>query len=100
MIRRPPRSTLFPYTTLFRSVHVGEGGKPGLREDPDGELLVGAGEPDDEGHRQAKLSRRLDDAVRHVVAASDTAEDVEQDRAHGRISGDDPEGVQDRKSVV
>src|SRR2546427_1521954 len=26
MIRRPPRSTLFPYTTLFRSV----GGGPGL----------------------------------------------------------------------
>src|SRR5258708_22083531 len=28
MIRRPPRSTLFPYTTLFRSlgnVHQGEG---------------------------------------------------------------------------
>src|SRR3712207_8882680 len=24
MIRRPPRSTLFPYTTLFRSVIVGE----------------------------------------------------------------------------
>src|SRR3989442_6266811 len=23
MIRRPPRSTLFPYTTLFRSVTVG-----------------------------------------------------------------------------
>src|SRR2546428_918932 len=23
MIRRPPRSTLFPYTTLFRSIHVG-----------------------------------------------------------------------------
>src|SRR2546430_13622865 len=23
MIRRPPRSTLFPYTTLFRSHHVG-----------------------------------------------------------------------------
>src|SRR2546426_6820024 len=25
MIRRPPRSTLFPYTTLFRSVHHSEG---------------------------------------------------------------------------
>src|SRR5260221_10017821 len=25
MIRRPPRSTLFPYTTLFRSDHVTEG---------------------------------------------------------------------------
>src|SRR5256886_8332851 len=24
MIRRPPRSTLFPYTTLFRSGRVGE----------------------------------------------------------------------------
>src|SRR5260221_775591 len=24
MIRRPPRSTLFPYTTLFRSVHANE----------------------------------------------------------------------------
>src|SRR2546422_8403843 len=24
MIRRPPRSTLFPYTTLFRSIHRAE----------------------------------------------------------------------------
>src|ERR1035438_10913925 len=24
MIRRPPRSTLFPYTTLFRSPHPGD----------------------------------------------------------------------------
>src|SRR2546430_3804747 len=29
MIRRPPRSTLFPYTTLFRSGHVRHG-----RHDP------------------------------------------------------------------
>src|SRR3712207_7299512 len=27
MIRRPPRSTLFPYTTLFRSVRVGKVGQ-------------------------------------------------------------------------
>src|SRR2546422_7433530 len=26
MIRRPPRSTLFPYTTLFRSVGIGARG--------------------------------------------------------------------------
>src|SRR5260370_28762564 len=25
MIRRPPRSTLFPYTTLFRSIPIKEG---------------------------------------------------------------------------
>src|SRR3712207_8022420 len=30
MIRRPPRSTLFPYTTLFRST------VPGWRKGPDG----------------------------------------------------------------
>ena len=29
MIRRPPRSTLFPYTTLFRSPEVIEAGKTG-----------------------------------------------------------------------
>src|SRR5687767_16002883 len=26
MIRRPPRSTLFPYTTLFRSIATGDSG--------------------------------------------------------------------------
>src|SRR5690349_12065948 len=31
MIRRPPRSTLFPYTTLFRSLHFeGQGGAAGF----------------------------------------------------------------------
>nr|WP_261796911.1 hypothetical protein [Corynebacterium provencense] len=30
MIRRPPRSTLFPYTTLFRSVRVLDGIVDGL----------------------------------------------------------------------
>src|SRR2546426_12666371 len=32
MIRRPPRSTLFPYTTLFRSICGG--GSPGRIQDP------------------------------------------------------------------
>src|SRR5690349_24157477 len=32
MLRRPPRSTLFPYTTLFRSVDRGEH-VPGLEVD-------------------------------------------------------------------
>src|SRR3989449_7113677 len=34
MIRRPPRSTLFPYTTLFRSVHERGDGRPGHRDLP------------------------------------------------------------------
>src|SRR2546430_4979033 len=31
MIRRPPRSTLFPYTTLFRSGFRGPGRRTGVR---------------------------------------------------------------------
>src|SRR2546428_10237091 len=46
MIRRPPRSTLFPYTTLFRSYAVEHGvhrhaGQPLLLGQGDPELLVG-----------------------------------------------------------
>src|SRR3712207_8575624 len=49
MIRRPPRSTLFPYTTLFRSGQQRDGGvgararvrRPGqLREELEQRLLV------------------------------------------------------------
>src|SRR2546430_6716876 len=32
MIRRPPRSTLFPYTTLFRSLRANHSPNPGLRK--------------------------------------------------------------------
>src|SRR5256886_9944126 len=39
MIRRPPRSTLFPYTTLFRSQRPGGNG---ARERPRARLRLGA----------------------------------------------------------
>src|SRR2546429_2413604 len=39
MIRRPPRSTLFPYTTLFRSDDLGAGLQ--LAEDLPGVLVSG-----------------------------------------------------------
>src|SRR3712207_7935919 len=41
MIRRPPRSTLFPYTTLFRSVAVGELPHHSLASDELGGALLG-----------------------------------------------------------
>src|SRR2546423_13171556 len=54
MIRRPPRSTLFPYTTLFRSLveHVLAGGVTGLLP------LGSTGECSslDEGSRRALLA--------------------------------------------
>src|SRR5258707_2871726 len=34
MIRRPPRSTLFPYTTLFRSHRTSEGDRQGRKRHP------------------------------------------------------------------
>src|SRR5260221_413413 len=43
MIRRPPRSTLFPYTTLFRSIHARTGGAPDFQREPlriDGALML------------------------------------------------------------
>src|SRR3712207_8704949 len=53
MIRRPPRSTLFPYTTLFRS--------RAARGDPDvGELLAG-------GEHVVEVEHRLAHAHEHGV---------------------------------
>src|SRR5260370_17965146 len=55
MIRRPPRSTLFPYTTLFRS----DGGGAGLGEEPHARAAgreggIGGGE-----HPRDRRSTRL-----------------------------------------
>src|SRR5256885_10130546 len=44
MIRRPPRSTLFPYTTLFRS-------REPHRNVPAGSRAMGCGRAKDEGSR-------------------------------------------------
>src|SRR5258708_13858958 len=41
MIRRPPRSTLFPYTTLFRSI-IGNGGSSLSFNVPDASPVVTA----------------------------------------------------------
>src|SRR3989442_6866215 len=55
MIRRPPRSTLFPYTTLFRSDHL----EPArLREQPRG-LLPVLPRRDDEGLRGREPGEEL-----------------------------------------
>src|SRR3712207_4037316 len=51
MIRRPPRSTLFPYTTLFRSVLREEGEQPVLDLVP----FAGAGREVADAERQARL---------------------------------------------
>src|SRR2546430_11335297 len=59
MIRRPPRSTLFPYTTLFRSgvaggpqAPRGADGERGLRRSPAGRAARAGGR-----HRDRKSTR-------------------------------------------
>src|SRR2546429_6642077 len=53
MIRRPPRSTLFPYTTLFRSLH-GQGSEAAARAGRRGGGRVGHALP--EGGAAARRS--------------------------------------------
>src|SRR3712207_7759277 len=87
MIRRPPRSTLFPYTTLFRSQHVAGAAPPGGGE---GLLL---------GHRDlgpARRGRRLghrDDVVGEVPAAVG-------DRDRGERSEEHTSELQSRQYLV
>src|SRR2546430_15480202 len=89
MIRRPPRSTLFPYTTLFRS-------HPRIGPEPD---LHGGGEVRDlalvvAGAMSLRVvPRRFDVAVPHV-----RTRDLEALGRHQAVEhGGDP--LRDRKST-
>src|SRR3712207_9533473 len=75
MIRRPPRSTLFPYTTLFRSVEVA-GGLVG--EDQLGVADQGAGD----GHALLLAARKL---ARPVLGAVDR-KSTRLNSSHANIS--------------
>src|SRR3712207_6917456 len=62
MIRRPPRSTLFPYTTLFRSLRAARR----RRGDQAGPRPVGAGARGGGDRRPGK--RRAGDRLGHQAA--------------------------------
>src|SRR2546427_1674288 len=74
MIRRPPRSTLFPYTTLFRSTfpaaspRLSGGGKHTL--DWPGSTLAGRDRPDEAGgDRLDRKSTRLNSSHSQISYA-------------------------------
>src|SRR2546430_3407369 len=56
MIRRPPRSTLFPYTTLFRSLRQQLPGGRGDRYGGDAASLLGRHRPGDVGRSEEHTS--------------------------------------------
>src|SRR2546430_8226564 len=63
MIRRPPRSTLFPYTTLFRSA--------GLRcERPEAGLEVEAGSQRAQPNKRLKLAGRSEEHTSELQSQS------------------------------
>src|SRR2546426_11829924 len=64
MIRRPPRSTLFPYTTLFRSDVLGEQPERIGARDHLAEHVVSLGRPAG-GHERDRKSTRLNSS--HLV---------------------------------
>src|SRR5690554_7377180 len=66
MIRRPPRSTLFPYTTLFRSSLVHECGEDGVEVPRCGGDVVAEDEPvSDLGEGGLVEGFQLDDVGAH-----------------------------------
>src|SRR2546430_17735217 len=68
MIRRPPRSTLFPYTTLFRSL-AGKG-----IANPMAAVLAGALMPEQLGAPEA--ARDLERAVKATLTAGVRTPDI------------------------
>src|SRR5437667_1259634 len=72
MLRRPPRSTLFPYTTLFRSAHVAG---PDVEMDDRG-LLVQINDrfPGLPSHGTARVAEARGTAVRESRSEEHTSE--------------------------
>src|SRR5688572_31343992 len=79
MIRRPPRSTLFPYTTLFRSYQGQFLGSPfpgkELQGEPELRAEDGEREPKMRGEAQVRDARIVDQAALHHVPAERRSEE-------------------------
>src|SRR2546422_7800291 len=90
MIRRPPRSTLFPYTTLFRSQHGLRVGVAALASERDAELVeqvAVVGTPG-EGAPQLRLRLRVasERAGRGLALGALDRKSTRLNSSHGYIS--------------
>src|SRR2546427_999818 len=90
MIRRPPRSTLFPYTTLFRSVrrrHLPRGGSGPQRAVRGQRGRPGAAAPRTAGDRQRGVRRGGRPRRRGADHPREGAEGAEEEDKGGRGTG-------------
>src|SRR2546426_8868781 len=79
MIRRPPRSTLFPYTTLFRSVNVRRVAQAEMRFQ---RVLADANAPADLDRKSTRLnSSHL--VISYAVFCLKKKKDYSYDLLHG-----------------
>src|SRR5438034_2468894 len=78
MIRRPPRSTLFPYTTLFRSQEAGRVDEDGVGDHGDFQ-----GPPDEDRHR--KHERDQAHGVRRPAAVGRSEEHTSELQSHSDL---------------
>src|SRR2546430_15541756 len=87
MIRRPPRSTLFPYTTLFRSDGTGELNRVGARTA--GRMIAGGGEQRQEKGRACpdRRSRAATTRQRHRASPQFWVERLTPKKTAGKSSG-------------
>src|SRR2546429_7309723 len=83
MIRRPPRSTLFPYTTLFRSLASAKGHGTFAEGDRNGaEELLGAAERDGNHHQAESKSARKGREMLERQNGKTVSEDPDDNRGH------------------
>src|SRR2546430_11554691 len=92
MIRRPPRSTLFPYTTLFRSCCVIVDDRAGAGDRPASRWCHG------EGEHLVRLKRRIADDV--DTDALRRLADGERQRPRRRRSEEHTSELQSQSNLV
>src|SRR2546422_6315542 len=85
MIRRPPRSTLFPYTTLFRSRSFNAISVDGDTSTNDTVLLLAGGASGVDPARDGAVCKAFEDAVLHVARTLDR-KSTRLNSSHGYIS--------------
>src|SRR3712207_7002469 len=86
MIRRPPRSTLFPYTTLFRSYVVLYAGGSGVHAVCDGAEYDGGDHPADAPGGSVVNEPPLTQAGRGHRAALSDRKSTRLNSSHANIS--------------
>src|SRR2546425_12896503 len=90
MIRRPPRSTLFPYTTLFRSHGEIEDAEAHDEDETEGEQEPG---------RAPRVAQALEDLLEHRGAAGARGQPARLQPAEREDDADEARAVDEERGL-